>query len=280
VLAPTTTDQVLAHLGLTGRPAPDAGGLRTVHRAYVSRVAYTGLTAQLGEHAPLDAEALVGRLLRSGRGGYCFEINTVLLALLEALGFVVERREAIVKPRGAREQGAAADHLALVVTVGEQRFVADAGWGEGWLDPLPLREGAHTVGPFTWVLEREDDGSWWVHQHAWGATDGFWFADTPSPLAAFAPHHERLATAPESSFVKTLVVQQPHADHVVTLRARTLAVDGPGRRERTILADEAALARTLRERFGIDPAALGADRLARLWAQACAQHEEHRAAQA
>jgi N-hydroxyarylamine O-acetyltransferase len=277
MLDAATTDALLRHIGLDARPAPDAGGLRTVHRAFLSSVSYDGLTAQLGEHAPLDAGALVDRTLATGRGGYCFEINTILLALLEALGFAMQGREGIVGERTASAAGEPTNHLALVAaTTDGASFICDAGWGEGPLDPLPLEAGAHTgPGPLSWTVERDEGpgtAGWWVAQHAWGSTPGFRFADAPSPPAAFAPHHERIATARDSPFVQTLVVQRPLDDHVVTLRARTLSRKGPGRDERTVLPDEDALAATLRDVFAIDAEALGAERIARLWRQACAQH--------
>ena len=271
---PATIDALLRRIGLDERPAPDGAGLRAVHRAFVSRLAYDGITAQLGEHAPLDPDALIARTLETGRGGYCFEINTILLTLLEALGFALERRQGIVGPRAAFADGQLTNHMALVATTrdGEQHL-CDAGWGEGPLDPVPLTAGTFAAGPLAWTLEPEDGAAWWVGQHAWGSTPGFRFAGAPSPLEAFAPHHERLAAGADSSFVATLVVQRPTDDHIVTLRARTLSRKGPERDTRALLADEAALAQTLRDVFAIDPAALGADRVARLWTQACAQHE-------
>jgi N-hydroxyarylamine O-acetyltransferase len=273
---PATIDALLARIGLDARPAPDAEGLRAVHRAFLSTLAYDGLTAQLGEHAPLDPDALVARTLETGRGGYCFEINTIMSTLLDALGFAVERREGLVGPRDARAGGAPTNHLALVVaTAGGERFLCDAGWGEGPLEPVPLRAGAHVQGPLTWTVERDGDDGWWITQHAWGSTPGFRFADAPVSLATFAPHHERLATAADSGFVKTLVVQQPRADHVVTLRARTLTHQGPDVDERTVLPDQDAFAATLRDVFAIDPEALGSERVARLWAKARVQHEAH-----
>ncbi len=91
----------------------------------------------------------------------------------------------------------------------------------------------------------------------------------------FQPHHHRLCTDPESSFVQTLVVQRALTDRIVTLRSRTLSVDGPRRRERRILADAAAFAATLRDTFALDPDAPGPQRIPRLWAQAERQHEQH-----
>jgi N-hydroxyarylamine O-acetyltransferase len=103
------------------------------------------------------------------------------------------------------------------------------------------------------------------------------FADAPASRADFQPHHERLSTSADSSFVPTLVVQQPGDDRVVTLRARTRFVDGPGVCERQILDDEPAVAAALRDRCGVDPAAMGPERVSRLWAQAEEQHAAHQA---
>jgi N-hydroxyarylamine O-acetyltransferase len=104
----------------------------------------------------------------------------------------------------------------------------------------------------------------------WGSSPGFRFGDEVVDQAAFAPHHERLATSPDSSFVKTLVVQKPLADRVVTLRARTLSEKGPAVDAKRVLDDERAFGATLRDTFGI---ALDDGRVARLWRNAVAQHD-------
>jgi N-hydroxyarylamine O-acetyltransferase len=277
MLDAATRDRLLRRIGLDAAPSADAAGLRPVPRAFLARVPYEDLAVQLGEAQPLDPGQLVERVLHGGRGGYCFEANTVLQTLLEALGFPVERRQGIVGARDAHVRGEPTNHLALVVdTPDAGPFIAEAGWGEGPLDPLPLAEGPVSVGAFTYTIERDGDG-WWVGQHELGSSPGFRFADAPATLADFQPHHERLSTSADSSFVQTLVVQQPGDDRIVTLRARTLFVDGPGRRERKILDDVAAFTAVLRDRFGIDPEALGPQRVGRLWAQAMEQHAAHQA---
>jgi N-hydroxyarylamine O-acetyltransferase len=265
-------DHLLQRIGLDAAPSADSAGLRAVHRAYVSHVPFEDLAVQLGESAPLDPDALVDRVLTGGRGGYCFEVNTVFALLLESLGFEVERREAIVGPRDAHASGEPTNHLALVVrTPAGESFIAEGGWGEGPLEPLPLAEGVVTLGPFSFGIERDGDG-WWVEQHEHGSSPGFRFADAPATLADFQPHHERTSTAPDSAFVQTLLVQQPYDDKIVSLRSRTLFADGPGLRERELLDDEDVFATALNDRFGIDPAVLGPERISRLWARAEQQH--------
>jgi N-hydroxyarylamine O-acetyltransferase len=270
-------DALLGRIGLQHAPPPTVDGLRTLHRAYVSSIPYEALAVQLGEFDALDLDTIQARIL-SGRGGYCFELNSVLGWMLEELGFAVERREAVV---GRRDTAAAdakpTNHLALIVSVDDTTWLADAGLGEGPLEPLPLiaaRHQAPATSPLHWTLEREG-ADWWVAQHPWGSVHDFRITAPAVVLDAFQPHHRRLSTDPQSSFVQTLVVQRPQEDRVTTLRARTLSVDGPRRRERRILADEEAFATTLRDVFALNPDALGAERIARLWERALEQHEHH-----
>ena len=269
-----TRDRLLAHIGLDGPPPPDTDGLRATMSAFVTRVPFEDLAVQLGESRPIETGPLVERIVSGGRGGYCFEANTVLRGLLVALGFEVERREAIVGPRTAFAEGEPTNHLALVAHTSEGPFIVEAGWGEGPLEPLPLEPGAYAIGAFEFGVERDGDG-WWVAQHPHGSSPGFRFADAPAILADFAPHHERLSSSPESGFVKTLLVQRPAPDQIVTVRARTMFVDGPGLRERTVLDDAESFAGALRDEFGIDTEVLGDERMARLWDRAVAQHQAH-----
>lgn len=263
-------EAVLRRIGLDERRAPTVEGLRRVHRAYVSSVPYEDIAVQLGESAPLDVDALAERLLTGGRGGYCFEVNGVLAALLEDLGFAVTRHESVVA-LDDRGRDAPTNHLALIVVAEGRRFLAEAGWGEGWLEPLELHPGPHTAGPFTWTVS-EVDGGWWIDQHAWGSTPGFFVAAREATLADFAAPHAHLSTSPESHFTRTLLVEQPHDDHIVTLRSRTLRRRGPALDEQEVLPDRTAFAAALRDRFGIT---LDEPRLERLWAQACEQHARH-----
>ncbi len=93
-----------------------------------------------------------------------------------------------------------------------------------------------------------------------GSVSGFRLRPRAVSVAAFAPHHRRLSTDPESPFVRTLVVQRPYEDRIVTLRSRTLSVRGPAVDSSRVLgADE----------FGLT---LDGARVERLWALAEAQH--------
>ncbi len=256
-------DTLLSRIGLPSMPAADIDGLFTLHRAYLETVPYEDLAVQLGETGPLDFPLLASRV-SSGRGGYCFELNTVLAGLLRACGFEVTHHQAVVGGEGPT------NHMVLLVPIDGETWIADAGLGEGFLDPLPLREGVHEIGPFSYGLTQEAGGTWWMTQHEWSSFSGFRMQPESSVVADFEEHHRRLATSPDSSFVKTFVVQKPQSDRITTLRSRTLSAIGPSVDTKHVVADRDEFASTLASEFGIDVAG---ERLDRLWTQASAQHE-------
>src|SRR4051794_9896643 len=214
MLVPASRDRLLAHLGIEAPPAADLSGLKALQRAWLARIPFEALAALLGEHEPLDAERLIDRFVNGRRGGYCFEVNGVFALLLETLGFTVERREAVVGDDGRT------DHLALVVHAPEGPHLAEVGFGDGPIAPLPLREGETTLGPYTFALERREQG-WYLAMPAGSHPPGFRFGDATVSWDAFAPHHERLSTTPESGFTRVLVIERPEPDRVVVLRGRT-----------------------------------------------------------
>jgi N-hydroxyarylamine O-acetyltransferase len=256
-------DALLERIGLSARPEATVDGLRELHRAYLAAVPYEDIAVQLGETAPLDEAGLIARLCADGRGGYCFELNTVLAALLRACGFLVTHHQAVVGGEGPT------NHMALLVHLDGERWLADSGLGEGFVEPLPFREGATTIGPFTYTVTREEAGTWWVGMHQWTSFRGFRMAEAESTVADFDVHHRRLATDPESSFVKTFVVQSPRPEEIVTVRARTLSAVGPHVDRKRVLERE-EFGPLLREEFGLTVAG---ERLDRLWTAAVAQHE-------
>ena len=66
------------------------------------------------EPISLEPSALVDKIARGGRGGFCYELNGAFATLLEAIGFPVEHL-AGRSYEGASTLGPPFDHLALRV---------------------------------------------------------------------------------------------------------------------------------------------------------------------
>jgi N-hydroxyarylamine O-acetyltransferase len=263
----------LKRIGISAPRRPTLHALRRVHRAHVTAMPYENLDIQLGRPIRLDADALFAKLVTGGRGGYCYEHNGVMAHALEAMGFDVRRVLGGVA-RETEGDGNWWNHMPLVVRFGEgEEYLADAGIGTGFRDPLPIRSGSTRVGAFNFGMWSLGDGVWRCSIDPRVTNLTFDFQLEERQVAEFAPKCEELSTSPESPFVKTLTVQNPGETDMWVLRARTLTVYDPrlpeGKTVR-IVADPAEFAAHLRGRFNLS---LADEEIEALWTKAVEQHE-------
>jgi N-hydroxyarylamine O-acetyltransferase len=262
VTSPTTTDaltetEAAAYLRRLGVPAPEAPtlpALASLHRAHLLTVPFENLDIGLGRPIRLDRASLVSKIVDHGRGGYCYELNGVFALLLRHLGYAVD----LVSARVATADGGLTDeydHLALVVTSPElpEPVLADVGFGEGFVEPLPLRDGFErrerglTVGVARrgdlWASRERRDGEDW--------RDRFVFAPTPHPLDDFAERNEWQQTSPDSHFTRSRLASMLTPTGRVTLSGNRLVTTTQGRRDELELEDGEAVLEALADHFGI-----------------------------
>lgn len=121
-------------------------GLRALQRAQLRAIPFESIDPYLGVIPATDPEAIADKIVRRGRGGYCFELNALLGGAMVALGFDTERRLARVRKGAPR--GGTRSHLALVARIDGRRYLADAGYGgPGPLLPLELDSDAEQQVP-------------------------------------------------------------------------------------------------------------------------------------
>ncbi|MFD3546707.1 arylamine N-acetyltransferase [Streptomyces sp. NPDC058655] len=272
-------DGYMAVLGVARPAAPTVEALWALHRAQVERVAYENLDIHLGRATGIGAAESVARILR-GRGGYCFHLNGAFGALLTALGYDVTLHRAGVQGAPEDPAGATGDHLALTVRLDGERWLVDAGLGDAVHEPLPLREGSYTQGPFTYAMapSAAEPGGWRFTHDPRGSFRAMDFAPDPVELSSFAAEHARLSTSPESGFVRVLTAQRRDAEGVDVLRGCVLRRIGiAGTDERTIdCADHwyGVLAGV----FHLDLTDVAAPARAQLWHRVHTAHQKWRAA--
>lgn len=270
------SSQLAAYLNRVGIKAPrrpTLHALRRVHRAHIDAMPYENLDVQLGRPIRLDTDSLFAKLVEGGRGGYCYENNGVLAHALEAMGFDVRRVLGGVR-RELDGDDAWWNHMPLVVRFGNgSEYLADAGIGTGFRDPLPIRSGNYRVGAFNYSLWSLGSDEWRCAIDPRVANLTFDFALPARRAEEFAARCTELATSPESPFVKTLTVQNASESEMRVLRARTLTVFDPelpeGKTVR-VLTDLADFAALLRGRFNLT---LADTDIQALWTKACDQHD-------
>ncbi|WP_157930619.1 arylamine N-acetyltransferase family protein [Glycomyces xiaoerkulensis] len=276
-----TSAQLDAYLERIGLRTARRTGLRTLvalHRAHIEAIAYESLDIHLGRPIRLERDALFEKLVERRRGGFCYEQNEVMAHALEAMGFeVVRMRGGVARAvHGDREWF---NHLPLLVRLKKGDYLADAGLGLGFCDPLPLAEGSHRVGSFNFSLRRLDERLWRCSLDPRVELLSFDFDLSPRRIEDYGPKCRELETSPESGFVKTLAVERPRPHEVRALRARTLTVHDPklpdGKSVATVETAE-EFGRLLTDEFGL---ALTGAEIAELWPRACEQHRRHLAEQ-
>ncbi|MGI8712779.1 MAG: arylamine N-acetyltransferase family protein [Solirubrobacteraceae bacterium] len=206
-------DAYLERIGLSGRP-----GIAEVHRAHVTSIPFENLDPQRGVPVSLELDDVQRKLVAEGRGGYCFEHNTLLGAALEALGAEVEPMLGRVGPRELDTR--ARSHLVLRVKEDGEVWHADVGYGAGTLlDPVPFGAG----GPYQqsgWHFRVVADAGRLVlqargHDGEWA--DEYSFTPEPAPFVDLETSNWFTCTHPRSHFVRGLVVAANAADGIRTV---------------------------------------------------------------
>src|SRR5262249_29151135 len=131
----------LERIQYRGDPRPDVTTLHDLHLAHATHVPFENLDVLLGRPIRLDLDSLQAKIVRGRRGGYCFEQNVLLAAVLEHVGFRVDRLAARVRYRA--QHVLPRTHMLLRVEVEGRSWMCDVGFGsEGLLLPMPLAVGA------------------------------------------------------------------------------------------------------------------------------------------
>jgi N-hydroxyarylamine O-acetyltransferase len=249
----------LARIEYDGSPRADLETLRGVLRAHGRTIPYENLDVLLGRRLTTDPEAAYTKLVTRRRGGWCYEMNGVLGLALQAIGFPVTRL------RG--DGTGAGSHLVVTVDLDGQRYVTDVGFGDGPPEPYPLVEGEFRQDGFTYRVERQADGRWYLHNHRLGMVPGVTL-DGPDE-AALAEQCAFLQSSPTSPFVQNAVVTRRGPGCVLTMLGRVLRTIRPDGAEKVLLHSADEYVATLEKSFG-----LALPEAAALWPAICARHEQ------
>ncbi len=274
-------EDYLAHLGLARAAPPSADALADLQARHLERVVFENLEIQRGRATTVDYGESAERIVKRGRGGYCFHLNGAFGLLLEALGYDVSRRRGTVQPPAGMAPGRNLNHMVVLVhglpasTNPEGTWWTEVGLGDGCTRPLALRAGTCPDDPYTYEIEPSPvyAGGWRLLQRD-GEGAGVVDVDTEAPEAAeLAAAHERLAGSPESRFVRTATFQRRAAGVLDRLRARTLSRVTREATQTTLLADEADWFGALADVFDLPLPELGAAERRALWRRVSAQHD-------
>ncbi len=248
------TAAYLTRLGLSCEDvSKDVSFLEKLQYAHVTRVPYENLDILDGIPLSLDAEALYEKIVTRGRGGYCFEVNGALCALLASLGFTVKSR--LARFWRGETSIPMRRHRVLIVSLEDGDYLCDVGIGQSAPRyPLKMEEGRlQTQFGETYRITRDERWGWMVcdwHEGEWRSF--YSFGDEDEAESDFIMPSFWCEKHPDSPFHKAPMVA------IKTERGRR-AINGRDYKEfegerltyiEESLSDE-RLELLLRERFGI-----------------------------
>jgi N-hydroxyarylamine O-acetyltransferase len=200
-------EDYFARIGYTGPHEATLATLGAIHLLHVGTIPFENLDVLLGRGIRMDLESVSNKLIRDRRGGYCFEQNTLLAAVLRELGFAVTPFLARVQwnvPAGVRMP---LTHMVLRVEADGRPWLADVGFGSvGLSGPLALDSEAEQTTPHEPRRLRRD-GDRVAHQVRIGDTwhDVYEFRlEEPSPVD-FEMGNWFSCSHPKAHFMNALV---------------------------------------------------------------------------
>jgi N-hydroxyarylamine O-acetyltransferase len=252
----------LRRIGYSGPLSPTRQTLHNLHRHHLLAIPFENIDVQLGLVPSLEHDAIFEKIVKRGRGGWCFEMNLLFAWVLRQVGMRVDLIGATV---GKRVENAPIGHLALLVHL-DQPYLADVGFGNGFLTPAPLKEGAFNDGRFDFKLTCH--ASYWrfYNHRENGAT--YDFTGEPVSMDAIETANRRLATTAESPFVQTLVCSRLTERGMVTLTNAGLRIFSPDGIVEETASSLQAFTQKLDEHF-----ALAIERSEALWTRVSDQHK-------
>lgn len=141
--------------------SPDLDTLFGLQRAQVTHIPFENLDLVLGRGIAVDVESIQDKLVRRGRGGYCYEVTGLLAAVLERAGFTFTG--SLARVRMGTGQLRPTSHANLIVRFEDAtRWLVDAGFGDrGILDPIQIVDGNEaTQGGWRYRVDRVDEHDW------------------------------------------------------------------------------------------------------------------------
>jgi len=246
-------ESYLRRIGYDGPTKPSATTLRALQRAHLGHVPFENLDIMLGRRIEIDLPTFYDKIVRRHRGGFCYELNGLFGWLLRKLGFDVIYLSGRVIHDGA--PGPEFDHMLLMIRL-EERWLADVGFGDTFVDPLRLNEpGEQPDRDRIYHVDGSGDHRTLLRRDA-GENPVAWeqqydFTLTPRTLREYDGGCQYQQTSPDSFFRKKRVCSLVTETGRITLRDTRLIVTGNGERRVTAVGGEAEFDRILREVFGV-----------------------------
>ncbi len=197
--------------------------LQNLQLAHLSHVPFENLDIHYNTPIKLDVKKMYDKVVLNNRGGFCYELNELFLQLLINIGFEAKRISA--RPYGKNgEFGPEYDHLAIWVTIDNNHFLSDVGFGDFAYLPLKIENELIQHDPNgKYQVDRYENDYWIVNKlHSGEKQPQYIFQLINRELQEFAGMCHYQQTNPKSHFTQQKLITKVRTDGRITLTSNRL----------------------------------------------------------
>lgn len=211
-----------------GSTEASISNLQEIHRAHVRHVPFENLDIHYQHWITLDQARFFDKIVLRKRGGFCYELNGLLMQALTMMGYEAHFISGSVFLPPQQSFGPYLAHVAILVHFPTQSFLVDVGFGSSFPEPLPIEwNRVQTQQGVQYVLrpinEEEilidrsfDEGSTFMPMYK--------FKQTPRVLEDFQPLCEYHQTSEESPLYQKKLCSMATENGRITLTSHHLTV--------------------------------------------------------
>ncbi|MEH6938652.1 arylamine N-acetyltransferase [Bacillus sp. JJ664] len=219
-------ERYFEHIGIKKPISISFEALKEIHKYHLLTVPFENLDIINGEPLSMEPSFIMNKIIHHNRGGICFETNTLLATILLELGFDVQKVSAKFWNDEKQEWNPDFSHLALIVTIEGNMYLADVGVGGGFLEPILLEHnheysdsnGAYRViniTETTYILQKLEELIW---------KDLLFISTESKQIHQFEEQFLYYQTSNETIFTKNKIVNRLTKDGRITLSDHQLKI--------------------------------------------------------
>ena len=161
-LTPMEAEEYLARIHYRGSKEPTIDALSELQRCHMLSVPFENLSVFGKEKITPSKDWLFDKIVRRRRGGYCYELNTMLSLLLGYFGFKYKTHAGMVYSRKTGTVSPPLSHQILVVNIDGELWLTDVAFGDSCWVPLRLTGLAEPQEHQTGIYRIRKDGDFYT----------------------------------------------------------------------------------------------------------------------
>lgn len=246
-------NEYLSRIKYNKKLSADLDTLIELQKCHLLNIPFENLDIHNRTPITIDVEKFYTKIIENKRGGFCYELNGLFNELLKVIGFKTFLVSARVFDT-AENYSEEFDHLAIIVSIDNEKWLTDVGFGEFAFSPLKIitgieqkdARGIFRINQFDeeyLVVQKQIPGGW---------KNEYLFSLKPRNISEFSEKCYYHQTSPDSHFTQKKLCSIPTQNGRITLTDKSLKITNNESIEEKEIKNEEQFYQLLKEYFSIE----------------------------